>query len=667
MAKVLIVDDEPGLTITLGRFLKNDGHDVATAGTAMEALEIVAQTSFDVVVSDIIMPNIDGMQLLDTLNEHFPRTKVVLITGRPSIDSAAEAVRRRAFDYMAKPIDKNAICQVVRNAARTKELEEKNYQYQLQLEEMVLERSRESRDYSRRLLHIVKHIPDLPGARSIEELGQKILSLFTENIGVEGGSLYWKESDELKRICCHNDSHQPPSIPLPFSANSVLEKVFTTGEPFMTLDICEETGIEPSGWSGYQDRSCLVFPLKSVKNDINGAISLHNKPEQPFSEQDLELGQIIAGLASEAILNFMLTRHLEKSEKRYREISDRALTGIFIHKDEKLVYANPRMAQILGYDPKEIPEMEGESISRFLHPDDREEILQIIAERQEGRRPPEHYEIPLVNRQGERIWVDMLITTVEHQGTREILGHLVDITPRKTSEEALIRSEETYRVITENLNDMIWSYNLDERRFEFVSGPSIRLLGYTHAEVLSLSFEDLLAKESLDDLRKGVQKMKVEGPGGEGIRLDLEHCGKNGKRIWMEIASAPITDSEGRVRFLTGVSRPIGERMMQKMERERLIADIQRKYMELQALIDNASQNLRASLDEIRSRRQVFEIAWKSVATQKEPAFHGNEWAHVPESLQAMESATEQMDSLTRSLLESVAGTFSGDTKDLDK
>ena len=591
MAKVLIVDDEPGMTLTLGRFLQNDGHDVETAGTAMEALEKASKTTFDVVVSDIIMPNIDGMQLLDTLNDHFPRTKVILITGRPSIDSAAEAVRRRAFDYMAKPIDKNSICQAVRNAARTKELEETNYQYQLHLEEMVLERTRESQDYSRRLLHIVKNSPALSEVQTVQDLAEKILSLFTENIGVEGGSLYWMESDRLRRICLHNDQHQPPSLDLPLSEKTVLGKVFTTRKPYLSLDISKEKDIEPSGWSGYQDSSFLVFPLTSTDNKFAGAVSLHNKPDKPFSDQDLELGQIIAGHASEAIRNYSLTRTLEQSERRYREISDRALTGIFIHREGRLVYANPRMAEILGYDIEDIPLMQNEPILRFIHPDDREEILQIINEREERNRPPEQYEIPLVNRNGERVWVDMLVTTVERNGMPEILGHLVDITPRKTSEEALIRSEEKYRIITENLNDIIWSYNLNKQRFEFVSGPTIRLLQYTHDEILSMSFEKLLESASWNAFRQTVKDMEKDAPNHEGFCLELQHSGKNGSLIWMETASAPISDSEGHIRYLTGVSRPIDERMNRQKKQERLIADLQRKYQELQALVDGTSHN----------------------------------------------------------------------------
>ncbi|MFH1531983.1 MAG: HD domain-containing phosphohydrolase [Pseudomonadota bacterium] len=117
MAHVLIVDDEQGIRKTLGMFLERDGHEVATAADGESARGLFEEGSWDVVVTDIVMPGAGGVDLLRELKERAPLTQVVLITGEPSVDTASEAVRLGAFDYLPKPISRMEICRVVAAAA----------------------------------------------------------------------------------------------------------------------------------------------------------------------------------------------------------------------------------------------------------------------------------------------------------------------------------------------------------------------------------------------------------------------------------------------------------------------------------------------------------------------------------------------------------------------
>lgn len=116
MTKVLLVDDERGLRTTLRAFLELDGYDVSVAETAMEALDILASNPADIVVSDIILPRMTGIELLREIKARYPQTRVILITGEPTVSTATTAVREGAFDYLDKPITKEKILQVVRAA-----------------------------------------------------------------------------------------------------------------------------------------------------------------------------------------------------------------------------------------------------------------------------------------------------------------------------------------------------------------------------------------------------------------------------------------------------------------------------------------------------------------------------------------------------------------------
>lgn len=148
MARILIVDDEKSIRITLRAFLDAEGHDVDVAGDVAAALELLERDKFDVVVSDIILPRVTGVSLLKQLRESTPDVQVIMMTGEPTLETAVEAVRAGASDYLTKPVSKTAIIRAVANATTIKELtdekrslEAENREYQNNLEELVKQRT----------------------------------------------------------------------------------------------------------------------------------------------------------------------------------------------------------------------------------------------------------------------------------------------------------------------------------------------------------------------------------------------------------------------------------------------------------------------------------------------------------------------------------------------
>lgn len=141
MVQVLLVDDEQGIRISLSKILMRTGYDVATASNAREALEQLEKQDFDVVVSDIIMPQMSGLELLQEVRATRPLLPVILLTGGPSLKSAAQSLRMGAFDYLTKPVSRIAFCRTIAAAADMKKLREENLRYQQNLEEIIKERS----------------------------------------------------------------------------------------------------------------------------------------------------------------------------------------------------------------------------------------------------------------------------------------------------------------------------------------------------------------------------------------------------------------------------------------------------------------------------------------------------------------------------------------------
>lgn len=167
MARVLIVDDVESIRVSLGAFVERDGHHVSVAGNAAEALALLREESFDVVVTDIILPRRTGVALLGDIRDAQPDVQVIMVTGEPEIASAAEAVRKGAFDYLSKPISREDITRTVSAAAakkalldKNRHLEEENRKHREHLEELVAERTEQLRDSELRYRNLFTNTAD---------------------------------------------------------------------------------------------------------------------------------------------------------------------------------------------------------------------------------------------------------------------------------------------------------------------------------------------------------------------------------------------------------------------------------------------------------------------------------------------------------------------------
>ena len=114
--KVLIVDDEKSIRFALKDIIEFEGHEVALAADGKEGLEMALAASYDVIFSDIKMPGMDGVELLEKLVENGVDAAVVMISGHGSIDTAVECIKKGAFDFIQKPLDLNRILITLKNA-----------------------------------------------------------------------------------------------------------------------------------------------------------------------------------------------------------------------------------------------------------------------------------------------------------------------------------------------------------------------------------------------------------------------------------------------------------------------------------------------------------------------------------------------------------------------
>ncbi|MDD3630888.1 MAG: sigma-54 dependent transcriptional regulator, partial [Bacteroidales bacterium] len=115
MSRILIVDDEKSVRETLREMLEYEGYEVVEADSGLQALDLFSQQSFDVVLCDIKMPGMDGLELLDKILQSYD-IPVIMISGHGTIDTAVDAIKKGAFDFIIKPFDLNRLLISIRNA-----------------------------------------------------------------------------------------------------------------------------------------------------------------------------------------------------------------------------------------------------------------------------------------------------------------------------------------------------------------------------------------------------------------------------------------------------------------------------------------------------------------------------------------------------------------------
>ena len=133
--RILVVDDDPLVLTSLAEFLRLEGYAVEAARTFQEASAHLAAAEFHVLISDVAMPEVDGLGILKLVRTRYPETTVIMVTGYGTIENAVEAMKSGAFDYLTKPIIDGEIKVVVERAIRQQSLKAENRSLRKQLME----------------------------------------------------------------------------------------------------------------------------------------------------------------------------------------------------------------------------------------------------------------------------------------------------------------------------------------------------------------------------------------------------------------------------------------------------------------------------------------------------------------------------------------------------
>jgi len=124
--KILIIDDEPGIRSSLRGILEDEGFNVQAVASGEEGLALIKRENFDVILLDIWLEGLDGLEVLKKLKEEEEKAQVIMITGHGSVETAVRAIKQGAYDFLEKPLSLEKVVVTVKNALHQKKLEEEN-------------------------------------------------------------------------------------------------------------------------------------------------------------------------------------------------------------------------------------------------------------------------------------------------------------------------------------------------------------------------------------------------------------------------------------------------------------------------------------------------------------------------------------------------------------
>ena len=322
--RVLVVDDEKVIREILADFLSLEGFFVATAQDGLSALERLANESFDMVISDLKMPNIGGLELLEKIKQNHENVLVVIMTGFGTVETAIEAMKKGAYDYILKPFNVEEVIHIVHRGLETQRLISENIRLReiVSLQELSLE---------------------LQATLSLKEVIDSTLAKCISNAGCALATLYLKDeqTDKFQEggVLVHPDA-PPGSSPGKLNFGAIIEEF----ESRNFVLVHGQAAADRYFISPPKDLVSLMCIPLVVRTKYIGILALYSYIyDVRFTEGQRKMFSMLGSRTAAAIDNAMLFNNLQQTFRqtiqglaRAIEAMDKYTAG---HSDRVMIYA----------------------------------------------------------------------------------------------------------------------------------------------------------------------------------------------------------------------------------------------------------------------------------------------------------------------------------------
>jgi len=376
-SRLLIVDDEITVLRALGKILQKQGYEIHECMSGVKALAALQQAEFDILLCDILMGGMDGIALLRAAHEIDPDLVGVIMTGKSSAESAVEALRAGAFDYVTKPLNLSALSAVLTRAMEFRRLRTEN----VQLREMVavyelstaLAFSLESKTILRKTAEAA------------------LQACHADEVSIVLPTADWKAWCVAMAV---GDTHEQLIGQVVALEQSIVGWVVRHQEPLLLQGEVQDPRFTPTVPRA-DIRSALTVPLMAGGNLV-GVLNINaTKRQRTFTLADQKAASIVASIAAPALVNTQLYQELDlhvqertaelatanealrREEEYFRSLTENALDLVAVLDAEgKIRYVSPSVSHMLGYQPKALA---GQPGFPFLHPDDQIRVQEELA------------------------------------------------------------------------------------------------------------------------------------------------------------------------------------------------------------------------------------------------------------------------------------------------
>lgn len=314
--KVLVVDDEQRMCDSLDTLLTKAGYSVQTAGDGKQALELYGKNDFDLVISDIKLPEMTGIELLQAIRKDDPNAMVILMTAYASLDTALAAINMGAYDYLMKPIEFTQLKLAARRALEKRDLEiaRQKLMDELQVKNDLLNRRIAEVD----ALYQAGVV--LSQSQELKPLLTRIIRLALDVIGASVGSVMLL--DEMRgeltvsaSVGMSEEVRQKTRVKI---GDSIAGYVAKNGEALLIPDISSDPRFAQFSKGNYETKSLISVPLK-IKDRVLGVLNLSDPQHGTvFEENDLRL---LATFASQAAIAIDDAENFEQLSKKLNEFA----------------------------------------------------------------------------------------------------------------------------------------------------------------------------------------------------------------------------------------------------------------------------------------------------------------------------------------------------------
>jgi PAS domain S-box-containing protein len=332
--------------------------------------------------------------------------------------------------------------------------------------------------------------------------------------------------------------------------------------------------------------------IEAISETYDGFEEAHSRLERDLRLSSEGLAEARRDLEAEIAEHKGAEEALSALKQEYAALVEHTPEGIILVKRGEIIYANRKAADMFGYrgfdyEGKHIGDFLAGSLSEVLSDlsePQRQELMENIAKATEGDSEPRRYELPVRREDGERVWIEANVSTVEYQGEPVRMAFMHEITERKQADQALRQSEVRFRTIFEKANDLI-VYVDSEGKVLDVSSRVEAMIGRRREELVGVNFLELDIFPPEEGWRMVHGFMEAARAGDAERLIETQMLHRDGHPLPVEVSISPVADEDGHVGGFLGILRDISDR-------KRAEDKLQRSEKWFRALIENAPDGI---------------------------------------------------------------------------